>query len=968
MSKYLPSIDDAKDLLKTRPMPFQVKAAKRLKEILKSNSRAFLADEPGLGKTFSSTKLICDMAMDYWSKSENANSPFYVIYIAPNKELLRQNKDEIIRKANAYVEDNGLGFKIIDVADYISKEAVFYSTIEKALIYRIKRKLEKNNSNDQIQIFDSVNNLIKNELREIDFEKLTTWGPKHLIENLRKKYKETTTREYIPTWDEYKAFRNEFETPDRPAYIHDILKHVKKKKGIHVLTISAGVLFGNEIIPPKEKEIIGNAGCKTRDEFISKFVTGYHIQLVLWDEYHRYATKLKKTNAFFEVEGTKDGDLRNLFISATPYKTNVSKDDVIKELYENAADDEEEMSTLPGFDEFAHLFCHKLSIDGKIYSENELCVLYKKFNENPSDNKDEMQKVLLTRMVRHERSRLQKQHEEHIRKYLPENNYYVEYTQIFKNTYKQCKRLEQAGYKPGAQKWSLSLPWLLSFSTDRGKVEKEENGNPVSTYFELLKPNANNQLSKFLFAYNDDGSVKDCIAELPEQDLAFHEICEENVKDRMRQLLWVPPTMPLYSSGEKSIFSEYSNYSKLLVFAEYRYLQRGGSRLLSDYVKYENTDPDNSMPDSFPEALTLSSDNGRLNRLVSFDFLGEDYREFSVDDLIKRIIETYGWEDIDCYASVAAPAVCAKRLNLDPKEIEDAFNIYIQGEGKKQALWSWLCDNGYRDKDKWEEGIYRYCAEGNLYSVLEEWMFIMKTEDNKADNKKIIEKQQDKICDCLSYSGSTVHVQTHKSTQNREDGFAGKCSFAEQLTNDFSDNGGFADDEKQMETSAAFSSPFWPMVLFAGRGAQEGIDMHEYSLRIMHLTMPRGAVSYEQRNGRIDRFRSLLVRRRVAEYFSEYNVNADTDGMASLIARSFAQAIREKDKLNPDNDQLFPNWHFDVMEESIHHFEELIPIWDHTDESCFVIALDEMLRSYRGSMGLSADMEDFDKGIDLSAQ
>lgn len=40
-------------------------------------------------------------------------------------------------------------------------------------------------------------------------------------------------------------------------------------------------------------------------------------------------------------------------------------------------------------------------------------------------------------------------------------------------------------------------------------------------------------------------------------------------------------------------------------------------------------------------------------------------------------------------------------------------------------------------------------------------------------------------------------------------------------------------------------------------------------------------------------------------------------------------------------------------------------MWEYTEESETMKAYDEMLRSYRGSMGLSADM-DCSKGIDLS--
>lgn len=139
------------------------------------------------------------------------------------------------------------------------------------------------------------------------------------------------------------------------------------------------------------------------------------------------------------------------------------------------------------------------------------------------------------------------------------------------------------------------------------------------------------------------------------------------------------------------------------------------------------------------------------------------------------------------------------------------------------------------------------------------------------------------------------------------------------------------------------------MILFAGRGAQEGIDMHNYCLRIMHLTLPRGAVSYEQRGGRIDRYRSLLVRRRASEFVE----NMQTDSTSDLIARAFACLEENKHS----NNTLYPNW-------SIHnpyskwHFEELMPVWEYTEESCFADTVIEMYRSYRNSLGVNKSNSD----------
>lgn len=265
--------------------------------------------------------------------------------------------------------------------------------------------------------------------------------------------------------------------------------------------------------------------------------------------------------------------------------------------------------------------------------------------------------------------------------------------------------------------------------------------------------------------------------------------------------------------------------------------------------------------------------------------------------------------------------------------------------------------------------MLRYCAEGNLYSVLEEWLFILKKSSNAKDDDEVLVKKVEEICNKLtSYEGSTVHVQTYETIRDGNDGYEGKCSFAEQYVGDMSDNGGGNLNEDQLKISGVFSSPMWPMILFAGRGAQEGVDFHEYSSKIMHLTLPRGAVSYEQRNGRIDRYRSLLVRRRVAEYFENYAIK-ESDGKkdaSQLLERMFAKASEMQKELGQERDKIYPNWHFNVLENSRWHFEEYIPMWDYTYEKADIMKYDEMYKSFRGSLGMSANMKG-DEGIDLSA-
>jgi hypothetical protein len=85
---------------------------------------------------------------------------------------------------------------------------------------------------------------------------------------------------------------------------------------------------------------------------------------------------------------------------------------------------------------------------------------------------------------------------------------------------------------------------------------------------------------------------------------------------------------------------------------------------------------------------------------------------------------------------------------------------------------------------------------------------------------------------------------------------------------------GSSDDEERRPGSAAdeqaprsdelrnaFNSPFWPHVLATTSVGQEGLDFHTWCSRIVHWDLCPSPLELEQREGRIQRFGGLAVRR-----------------------------------------------------------------------------------------------------------
>ena len=70
------------------------------------------------------------------------------------------------------------------------------------------------------------------------------------------------------------------------------------------------------------------------------------------------------------------------------------------------------------------------------------------------------------------------------------------------------------------------------------------------------------------------------------------------------------------------------------------------------------------------------------------------------------------------------------------------------------------------------------------------------------------------------------------------------------------------------EVRNAFNSPFWPHVLATTSVGQEGLDFHTWCGAIAHWDLPGNPVDLEQREGRVDRYAGLAIRRVLASEFA----------------------------------------------------------------------------------------------------
>jgi hypothetical protein len=81
----------------------------------------------------------------------------------------------------------------------------------------------------------------------------------------------------------------------------------------------------------------------------------------------------------------------------------------------------------------------------------------------------------------------------------------------------------------------------------------------------------------------------------------------------------------------------------------------------------------------------------------------------------------------------------------------------------------------------------------------------------------------------------------------------------------------------------AFNSPFRPFVLATTSIGQEGLDFHVYCDRLVHWDLPASPVDLEQRDGRINRYGGLAIRKVLAQRWAEATAPIPVDGSPWLL-------------------------------------------------------------------------------------
>lgn len=158
--------------------------------------------------------------------------------------------------------------------------------------------------------------------------------------------------------------------------------------------------------------------------------------------------------------------------------------------------------------------------------------------------------------------------------------------------------------------------------------------------------------------------------------------------------------------------------------------------------------------------------------------------------------------------------------------------------------------------------VMHYCADGNLEAVLDEYLF-------HVDAFTSAHSVTDEVLRRVATEAATA-LTLKTPTYRASDRVAGdELSFTPRFALRYGGRQQRDEDARQPEVRRSFNSPFWPLVLTSTSVGQEGIDFHWWCHAIFHWNTPANPVDFEQREGRVDRYRGHAIRKNVAARHGE---------------------------------------------------------------------------------------------------
>lgn len=262
------------------------------------------------------------------------------------------------------------------------------------------------------------------------------------------------------------------------------------------------------------------------------------------------------------------------------------------------------------------------------------------------------------------------------------------------------------------------------------------------------------------------------------------------------------------------------------------------------------------------------------------------------------------------YFAVTAPGIVLAR---------SLFRYWPEASGKKayrsllDATWNglrtyldqrWFMHSLGSNAKTYPRILQKAVANGNLEAVLDEYFWYL---------SKVQGLSGQEICDEV-LSATRLHGGdvTFHELSGKVNTFSIRCHaalpFIDAKLRTYEGGQVVERPLRTDEMRKAFNSPFFPHVLITTSVGQEGLDFHPWCSSLVHWDLSNNPVDIEQREGRIQRYAGLSVRRKLTEIVGQKALHSARNKARSGLKTSPWSELEAEAEKYSDESGLAPWW------------------------------------------------------------
>lgn len=459
---------------------------------------------------------------------------------------------------------------------------------------------------------------------------------------------------------------------------------------------------------------------------------------------------------------------------------------------------------------------------------------------------------------------------------------------------------------------------------------------------------------------------------------------------RTQLLLWVPASNPYYKTGGVFESNEARSFSKIILFSSWEMVPRMISIMMSYYSelytfgKLKKTEPEirytsqkknrygenrlradglleypcRTLANIFSPATFYGEKLSSIRKIIKQRIQEEFARNSLIRTLpqqgrnnaklilfLMKILDGEPVEDmtglyipsnaLDVMTdiAIASPAICAYRQSGNEEDAKMVAKAVVSVFNKPESAA--VIDLIYNKKndDDYYESVLDYCVMGNLQAVLDEYLHMAQTNDKRLGQV---------VTDAI-IGTSNLSIDTTDSLGKEEKKQLMRCHFAIPFIDKTVTDKSVA---RTTNIRKAFNSPFRPFLLSTTSIGQEGLDFHWYARKIVHWNLPSNPVDLEQREGRINRFKCLAIRRNVVKLYGSETYHTWNE----LFFMAYSN-------LKGTHSDIVPYWCLPVAElteeqrAKLEYIERIVPLYPLSRDRYKYERLIKVLALYRMTLG-----------------